>query len=120
MEQTLVRPGGVNEGWKSVFAVWAVLVGVVYVVTDFGLVASVLGMAGLYFVFGGVGSVWQALDSRSVERTAIGSLGGQSEAVQIVGAASPADESVTAPMTGTECVAYRIEVLRDEPRRDHS
>lgn len=100
MEQTLVKPGSANENWRVVFVAWVVLVGVVYVATDFGLLGTVVGMAGLYFVYRGGGcGRWQSLASRPVERKAIGSLGDHVGPVEIEGTASPADEPVTAPMT---------------------
>lgn len=120
MEQTLAQSGEDSKAWWAVYAGAAVLVGVVYVTTDFGLPATVAGVAGLLFVLFGLRSIRQAVASRSVEREAIGSLGGRAGAVEIEGTASPAGESVTAPMTGTECVAYRVEVLRDEPTREES
>lgn len=57
MEQTLVKPGSANENWRVVFVAWVVLVGVVYVATDFGLLGTVVGMAGPYFVYRGVRAV---------------------------------------------------------------
>lgn len=115
MEQTLIKPGGANENWPVVFVAWAVLVGVVYLATDFSLLVTAVGMAGVYAVYRGVRAVWQSVASRSVERKAIGSLGGHVGPVAIEGTASPADEPVTAPMTGTESVAYRVQVFQYEP-----
>lgn len=110
VEPTIVKPGGASNGWVVVFAVWLVLVGVVYVTTDFGLPATVAGMAGLYMVYRGVRAIWQAVASRSIEQEAIGSLGGRSDPVSIEGTAHAADETLQAPMTGTESVAYRVTV----------
>lgn len=115
MGGTLVRPGGVGHGWMVVFAVWLVLVAVAYVVTDFELPAVVTGMAGLYFVFRGLRAVWKAVAARSVDEAAIGSLGGHAGAVSIAGTATAADEPVVAPLTGTDCVAYRVTVTEERP-----
>lgn len=120
MEQTLAQSGEESKAWWVVYAGAAVLVGVVYVTTDFGLPATVAGVAGLLFVLFGLRSMWQALASRSVERDVIGSLGSRASPVEIEGTARPADEPVVAPMTGTETVAYRVEVLQDEPTREES
>lgn len=114
MEQTLLKPGGVGGDWKVIFVVWLVLVGIVFVVTDFGLPGIVVGMGGLYFVYRGVMAVRQALASRSVEREPIGSLADRAGAVEVEGTAKPAEETVTAPLTGTESVAYRVQVFQYE------
>ncbi len=120
MESTVVRAGGWDRRWVGVYAGLIVLAGVVYATSDYGLPATLAGVGGLFFLLLGVRSVWQALASRSLDRSPIGSLGGQAGAVEIDGTARPADEPVTGPMTGTESVAYRVEVERWEPTSDHS
>lgn len=120
MESTVVRAGGWDRRWVGVYAGLFVLVGVVHTTTDFGLLATLAGVAGLFFLLVGARSAWQALGSRSLERGPIGSLGNHAGAVEIDGTARLADETVTAPMTGTESVAYRVEVERWQPTSDHS
>lgn len=120
MESSVVKAGGWDRKWIGVYVGFAVLVGVVYVTTDVGLWATLAGVAGLFFLLLGVRSTWQAVAARSLDRSAIGTLGGQAGAVEIDGTARPADEPVTAPMTGTESVAYRVEVERWKPTSDHS
>lgn len=118
MEQTLIRPGGADESWVVVFGAWVVLVGVVYVATDFGLAGTAVGTAGLYFVYRGVRALWQSLASRSIARDALGSLGDHVGPVEIEGTAEPVDEPLTAPMTGSDCVAYRVTVRQYEPSNE--
>lgn len=91
------------------------LVGVVQFTTDFGLWGTVAGVAGLAFLVGGLRSVWLTIASRSVEQEAIGSIGDSSVAVQIEGTAEAAEEPITAPLTGTESVAYQVYVTRWKP-----
>lgn len=117
MEQTLVNIGRVNEHWKRWIVVWLVLVTVVTVLTEFGFLGTLTGTAGIFFVIHGIQALWRSVSSRSVERTAIGSLAGRRQAVQIVGRAGVDDEPLTAPLTDTDCVAYRIQVLENKPDR---
>lgn len=115
MNQTMANVGNVNDNWKRWVLVWVLFSLVVWTATDFGLLGTLFGTAGLSFAFWGVRSLFRAVSSRSVEETAVGSLGGQSAAVQLVGDARPVDESLTAPLTGTECVAYQVQVREYRP-----
>lgn len=108
-----------NDGWNAkgllVLAGLIAVVAVVQFTTDYGLLGTSAGVAGLLFLGLGLRSSWQAIQSKSVEQEAIGSLSGRSVAVQIEGTAEAADEPITAPMTGTESVAYRVYVARWKP-----
>lgn len=114
-DQTMVNIGDVNPNWKRWMGIWLLLVVVLYIATPYGFWALLTGSAGLYMVYGGVRSVVRAFSSRSVEEATIGLLGGQRKTVQVIGTADPVDEPLTAPLSGTECVAYQIQVVEQRP-----
>jgi len=118
MEQTMVNIGEYNENWKRWVVVWLVIVVAVTVVTPLGFLASLTGTAGVFFVYHGIRAVGRSIDSKSVEETTIGSLGGRREAVQIVGDARPVADGVRAPLTETECVAWDVQVKERSPSDD--
>lgn len=120
MEPALVRTGGWDRTWLAVYAGLFAVVVVVSLATDFDFWGTLAGVAGLFFLLLGLRSLRLAVSSRSVEQEAIGSLGGYAGAVEVEGTARPADGPVAAPLTGTESVAYRVEVARWKPSRDHS
>lgn len=111
----MVNIGDVNDNWKRWAVAWFALVVGVSVATDFGFWGSLSGVAGLSFVYWGLRSLGRAFSSRSVEETSIGMLGGQREAVQLVGDAKPVGDTVTAPLTGEDCIAYQVQVLEYNP-----
>ncbi|MFC6974920.1 hypothetical protein ACFQL1_09880 [Halomicroarcula sp. GCM10025709] len=115
MDQMLANTGNVNDDWKRWVVVWLLAVVGVSVVTDFGFWGTLVGTAGLWFVFWGLQAVFRAITSRSVEETAVGSLGGRSAPVELVGDARPVEEPLTAPLTDTECVAYQVQVMEYYP-----
>ena len=117
MNQTMANVGQVSGNWKRWVLVWILAALGIWVASDFGLVGTLFGTAGLFFAFWGVRALLRAVSSRSVEETALGSLGGQSAAVQLVGDARPVDEPLVAPLTGTECVAYTVQVREYRPNR---
>lgn len=119
MERTLIEPGG-DERWGPEPVVAVVLIAVVYLATDVGVLVASLGTLGLLLAYGGVRSTWHLVASRSVTREPIGSLGPGDGAVEVGGTARPADGTVTAPLSGAESIAYRVEVFRREPSRDDS
>lgn len=117
METQLATTDGWNRRGLLRLAGLIALVGVVQFTTDFGLWGTIAGVAGLAFLVAGLRSAWLAITSRSIEQGAIGSLGDRSVAVQIEGTAEAADEPITAPLTGTESVAYQVYVARWKPER---
>lgn len=115
MEQTVVNIGEYNSNWKRWVVAWLVAVVVLALVTPLGFLATLTGTAGLFFVYHGIRAVGRWFDSGSVERTTIGSLEGRREASQIVGAAQPVGEPVTATLTDTDCVAWEVRVKEKIP-----
>jgi hypothetical protein len=121
MSQTIVSPGATGWGAKQWLLVAVALFGVlvvgavVAVVTPLGLLAAILATAGSLFTLLGLLKVRKAFAVRSVEVEAIGSLEGQDGVVAVEGTARAAEETVTAPLTGEECVAYRVNVIRSTP-----
>ena len=118
MEQTMVNIGEHNEHWKRWVVVWLVVVATVALASPLGFLTTLTGTAGLFFVYHGIRAVGRSLSSRSVERTTIGSLDGRREAIQIVGDAQPVTDSLTAPLTDTDCVAWEIRVKEFSPSKD--
>lgn len=117
MDATLMRSDDTDRRWWILYASLAVLAGVIYTTSGVGLPASVAGVAGLLFLVLGIRSIWQLVAAGSVEQVDVGGLAARAGPVSIEGTARPAGEPVTAPMTGTESVAYRVEVLQHEPDR---
>lgn len=114
----MVNIGDYNEHWKRWVVAWLVVVAVVALATPLGVLTTLTGTAGLFFVSHGIRGIGRWFSSRSVERTTIGSLDGRREAVQIVGDAQPVDDPFTAPLTDTDCVAWEIRVNEYSPSRD--
>lgn len=115
----MANVGNGNENWKRWVVVGVLVAVAVTVATDFGFWGTLVGIAGLVFAFWGLQALFSALTSGSVPETRIGSLDGQSEAVQLVGTARPVEDPLTAPLTGTECVAYEVRVQEYRPHRHH-
>jgi len=117
MDQTMANVGNVNENWKRWVLVWLLSAGVVWVVAGIALYQALTGTAGLFFLYWGVRSLLRTLSSRSVEEATIGSLGGRSAPVPLVGDARALDEPRTAPLSGEDCVAYQVQVEEYSPNR---
>jgi hypothetical protein len=96
-------------------AIWLLSTVVISVVTGLFFVGTLFGTAGLIFAFWGGRSLWRVMSARSVENVDIGSLGGRHEAVEFDGRARPADETLTAPLSGEECIAYQVTVEQETP-----
>lgn len=115
MAQSLVNIGNVSEHWKAYLVIWLLTVVGVSVVTGLGFWGTLFGVAGVTFGFWGGRSLWWAVSARSVEQTAIGSLGRRHEAIELEGQVRPVDEPLTAPLSGEECVAYQVTVTEKRP-----
>jgi hypothetical protein len=121
MSQTIVSPGATGWGAKQwllvAVALFGVLVvaGVVAAVTPFGLVGATALVGGVLFTLLGLLKLRKAFSVRSVEVEPAGSLGSGDGVVAVEGTARAAEETVTAPLTGEECVAYRVNVIRSTP-----
>jgi hypothetical protein len=83
-----------------------------------GFLVTLTGTAGLFFVLHGFLAVKRSVSSTSVEQTAIDSLDGRREAVQIVGNARAVDEPYSAPLTDTDCVAWELRVKEWSSSKD--
>lgn len=94
-----------------------VLAGAVYVGTPYDWPETAAGAAGLLFLVAGLRSVRQWVSTRGVRQASIGDLEGYAGAVAVEGTVRDADETVTAPMTGTECTAYLVAVSEYHPKR---
>lgn len=77
-------------------------------------VVGVFGLIGIVLVGLGLREVWLALRFRSLRPTPIGELSEASGRVSVTGVAQRADDVVTAPITGGDCLAYawRVSDLR--------
>lgn len=115
MQQTMANIGNVTGHWKRWALVWVLAGLAISLVADLGLFGTLVGTAGLFPAFWGVRSLYRAVAARSIEQTMVGSLGGRTATVQLVGDARPIDDPVTAPLTDTECVAYQVEVREYRP-----
>lgn len=121
MSQTIVSPGATGWGAKQwllvVVALFGVVVvgGVVAVVTPFGLVGATALVGGVLFTLLGLRKLRKAFSVRSVEVEPVGTLGGTDGVVAVEGTARAAEETVETPLTGEECVAYRVNVVRSTP-----
>jgi hypothetical protein len=117
MAQEIANVGEVSPHWKKYVVVWLLAVVVVSVAAGLGLWGTLFGMAGLTFAFWGVRSLWRFVGARSVEEVAVGTLGGRDAAVELEGQVRAVDEPLVAPLSGEECVAYKVEVAENRPRK---
>ncbi|MFB6106326.1 MAG: hypothetical protein ABEJ70_05070 [Halobacteriaceae archaeon] len=115
MTRSLANVGNVNHNWKRYLALWLLLVLGIYLGTGYGLMRTFFVMAGVTLALAGVRSLWWSVTARSVEEVTVGSLGGRREAVELAGRARPVDDPLVAPLSGTECLAYTVEVTEYRP-----
>lgn len=110
-----MKPGAEWGPWKRYLLGALVLAAVIALATPFGGLSSIFVVAGLFLIWSGVRSLrqWRALSG--METKAVGSLHGDDDMVAIEGTVAAADGSVTAPISETETVAYRVEVERYTP-----
>lgn len=113
-----MSPGATWGPWKKWVLGWLILTAVVALATPLEGPSSALVLAGLAATLMGLRKVRKAIAAGSVERKQIGSLADYDGAVAVEGTARAAGETVTAPLTETESVAYRVKVSRASRSQD--
>lgn len=111
----MLMGGTGRDDLKQLLVGWLVLTGVVTVVTGFGFWGVLAGMTGLVLTYWGVSTAVKSNASRSIEESSVGALDGERATVQVVGRVRSIDDSLSVPLSGTDCVAYDVVVEEHEP-----
>lgn len=77
--------------------------------------AVLFGLKGLIVLQTGVGPLYRAIVLWRSERARVEDVNSESDFVKMAGTVSPARNTLTSPITGTECVLYECEVSEYRP-----